>query len=51
MPLESRSRARATQKPELVLPPPYTLVTLREVGDAFAHACRVAPEKGAGTLV
>jgi Biotin/lipoate A/B protein ligase family len=35
----------------LDLPPPYTLVTLREAGDAFAHACRIAPEAGAGTLV
>jgi biotin-(acetyl-CoA carboxylase) ligase len=34
-----------------VLPPPFTLVTLREVGDAFAHAMTIAPEKGAGTLV
>jgi hypothetical protein len=38
-------------KPQLDLPPPYTLVTLRETGDAFAHACRIAPEAGAGTLV
>jgi biotin-(acetyl-CoA carboxylase) ligase len=37
--------------PDLVLPPPFTLVTLREVGDAFAHAVRLAPEQGAGTLV
>ncbi|HET7848404.1 MAG TPA: biotin/lipoate--protein ligase family protein [Pseudolabrys sp.] len=36
---------------ELVLPPPFTLVTLREVGDAFAHAMAIAAEKGAGTLV
>jgi biotin-(acetyl-CoA carboxylase) ligase len=36
---------------ELSLPPAYNLVTLREVGDAFAHALRVADEKGAGTLV
>jgi hypothetical protein len=27
------------------------LVRLRESGDAFAHACRIAPESGAGTLV
>jgi len=33
------------------LPPPFTLVRLRESGDAFAHACRTAPESGAGTLV
>jgi hypothetical protein len=35
----------------LDLPPPFHLVTLREVGDAFAHAQAIAPEQGAGTLV
>jgi hypothetical protein len=35
----------------ILLPPPFTLVRLRESGDAFAHACRIAPESGAGTLV
>ena len=35
----------------LRLPPPYRLATLREHGDAFAHACDVAREAGAGTLV
>lgn len=35
----------------LDLPPLYSLVVLREVGDAFAHACAIAGEKGAGTLV
>src|SRR5205809_1563424 len=35
----------------LDLPPPYRLVTLREVGDAFAHAGKIAAEEGAGTLV
>lgn len=34
-----------------MLPPVYELVTLREHGDAFGHACRIAPERGAGTLV
>jgi biotin-(acetyl-CoA carboxylase) ligase len=33
------------------LPPPFALVRLRESGDAFAHACRIAPGSGAGTLV
>jgi biotin-(acetyl-CoA carboxylase) ligase len=47
---ESRSRSRAPFAPELTLPPPFTLVTLREVGDAFAHAVEIAPEQGAGTL-
>ena len=46
MALETRALA-----PKLELPPPFTLVTLREVGDAFAHAVKVAPEQGAGTLV
>ena len=36
---------------ELTLPPPFTLVRLRELGDAFAHAQSVAAERGAGTLV
>ncbi len=49
MPLETRTRAPFA--PELSLPPPFTLVTLREVGDAFAHAVEIAPEQGAGTLV
>ena len=35
----------------LDLPPPFRLVTLREVGDAFVHAQRVAAQEGAGTLV
>jgi biotin-(acetyl-CoA carboxylase) ligase len=37
--------------PELNLPPPFTPVRLREVGDAFAHAISIAPVQGAGTLV
>jgi hypothetical protein len=36
---------------QIHLPPPFTLVRLRESGDAFAHACRIAPKSGAGTLV
>src|SRR5262249_6144518 len=35
----------------LDLPPGYTLVALREHGDAFAHACAIAAKAGAGTLV
>lgn len=45
------ARTRTSSKPALDLPPPFRLVTLREVGDAFAHAVAVAPEEGAGTLV
>jgi hypothetical protein len=37
--------------PVLDLPPPFRAVALREVGDAFAHAMRIAPDSGAGTLV
>ncbi len=51
MPLEDRARLRTSSKPALDLPPPFRLVTLREVGDAFAHAVNVAAAEGAGTLV
>ena len=37
--------------PGLDLPPPFRAVALREVGDAFAHAIRIAADAGAGTLV
>jgi hypothetical protein len=36
---------------DIMLPPVYRLVTLREVGDAFAHAKAHAASDGAGTLV
>src|SRR5262245_18352154 len=49
MPLESR--LRTSYGAALDLPPPYQLVTLREVGDAFAHATAHAAELGAGGLV
>jgi biotin-(acetyl-CoA carboxylase) ligase len=51
MPLEKRSRTRQPYGRTLDLPPPFRLVALREVGDAFAHACANAAELGAGTLV
>lgn len=35
----------------LDLPPGYTLVGLRELGDAFAHGSEIAASSGAGTLV
>ena len=35
----------------LDLPPGYTLVPLREYGDAFVHGCAIASDAGAGTLV
>ena len=51
MPLQERARLRRSSKAALDLPPPFRLMTLREVGDAFAHATDVAGEEGAGTLV
>lgn len=51
MPLETPARSRMQTAPDLVLPPPFTLVRLRELGDAFAHAQSIAAEQGAGTLV
>src|SRR5271169_6930556 len=51
MPLEAGSRVRLPFAPALDLPPPFRAVALREVGDAFAHAIRIAPDSGAGTLV
>jgi hypothetical protein len=51
MPLQERARLRRSSKAALDLPPPFRLVTLREVGDAFAHATELAGEEGAGTLV
>src|SRR5712671_2499187 len=51
MPLQEPTRLRRSLKPALDLPPPFRLLTLREVGDAFAHATRVAATEGAGTLV
>jgi biotin-(acetyl-CoA carboxylase) ligase len=47
MPLETRT----VTVPELTLPPLYSAVRLRELGDAFTHAVALAPKQGAGTLV
>lgn len=51
MPQGTRTRTRTPVSQELDLPPPFTAVRLREVGDAFAHAISIAAEQGAGTLV
>src|SRR5476651_628154 len=51
MPLQTPARPRTPQAPELALPPPFSAVRLRELGDAFAHASAIAAEQGAGTLV
>jgi hypothetical protein len=49
MPTETRMNTPFA--PALNLPPAFRLVTLREVGDAFAHARAHAAELGAGTLI
>ena len=49
MPTATRSSIRSM--PELDLPPMFRLITLREVGDALAHARGIAVDEGAGTLV
>ena len=49
--MPSQTRVNAPFKPALDLPPGFRLVTLREVGDAFAHAKANAAELGAGSLV
>jgi hypothetical protein len=45
------TRARMPFAPALDLPPAFRLVSLREVGDAFARAQEIAADEGAGTLV
>jgi hypothetical protein len=45
------TRRSAVLQRQLDLPPLFRVVTLREVGDAFAHAQAIAPDTGAGTLV
>lgn len=47
----AETRVRTPFAPALVLPPPFRLVSLRELGDAFVHAQAIAAEEGAGTLV
>jgi hypothetical protein len=50
MPIRIQGRVHAPFARSLDLPPPFRLITLREVGDAFSHACAIAPVEGAGTL-
>ena len=50
VPFKSRKFAH-TSADSLELPPIYRLVSLRERGDAFAHAVAIAPRDGAGVLV
>ena len=49
--MSAGTRVKSKLGNELSLPPGFRLVTLREVGDAFAHAKAHAAELGAGTLV
>ena len=42
---------RTTSAHRVDLPPPFQLVRLREVGDAFRHATEIAADAGAGTFV
>ncbi|MEX2129444.1 MAG: biotin/lipoate--protein ligase family protein [Xanthobacteraceae bacterium] len=51
MPSELRSRIHTPYTPDLDLPPAFRVVTLREAGDAFDHAQKIAAKEGAGTLV
>src|ERR1041385_682847 len=51
MPTRTRPGVRGVCDELLDLPPPFRLVRLREVGDAFTHAGSNAAELGAGTLV
>jgi biotin-(acetyl-CoA carboxylase) ligase len=51
MPSELRSRIHRPYTPDLDLPPAFRAVSLREAGDGFAHACKIAGKEGAGTLV
>jgi hypothetical protein len=51
MSLVRQTRAKSPFIRALDLPPPFRLVTLREVGDAFAHARAHAAELGAGALI
>ena len=48
--MPSETRLNTPFATALDLPPAFRLVTLREVGDAFAHAQANAAELGAGTL-
>jgi hypothetical protein len=48
---QMQSRERKIDVPALDLPPLFSLVRLREVGDAFKHAKAIAAEAGAGTVV
>ena len=46
MPIDTKSRVRPPFAPMIDLPPPFRLVTLREVDDAFAHATAITADEG-----
>ena len=48
---KQRTRIQTPGDQEFAVPPPFRLVKLGEVGDAFGHACAHAAELGAGALV
>jgi hypothetical protein len=48
---QMQSRERKIEVSALDLPPPFRVVRLREMGDAFEHAKAIAAEEGAGTVV
>jgi hypothetical protein len=51
MTVEARTSAKTPFNEKLDLPPVFREIMLREAGNAFAHAQKIAPEAGAGTLV
>ena len=51
MPPERHVAVETPYAPTIELPPPFRLVTLREVGDAVVYARAHATELGAGSLV
>jgi biotin-(acetyl-CoA carboxylase) ligase len=51
MPTDAQSRIHEKFGPNLDLPPPFRLHTLREAGRAFEHAQKIATKEGAGTLI
>jgi hypothetical protein len=50
VPLTPAALTRSLVSESINLPPPFTLVRLRESRDAFAQAIEIAEESGAGTL-
>lgn len=51
MSVEARTSAKTPFNERLDVPPVFRAIMLREAGDAFAHAQKIAGESGAGTLV